>query len=442
MKKFLALFFLTGIISKPELELYWSTNEILSTPIFSKVMPRNRFEIIWSYFHVNDNEARPADDTDRLYKVRPVLDHLVTKFRELYNPGQNISIDEGMLLWRGRLTFRVYNPAKPVKYGIKSYILADSQSGYCWFLKPYCGVGATVGDTVVELLGRLVNQGYILYMDNYYNSVRLAHRLLDLDTHVCGTLRKFRGEPPEIRDLSNADLDVGGVVARHDGSVLCIGWRDKRIVKMVTTVHQDTMTEVHVRERGRADRVAKMKPTCITQYNASMNGVDRVDQNIQYYPFVRKSVKWTKKFVMYLFQIAIYNSFIIYKARNPQGKYKTLLDFTLDIIHSWITVHPDNDSSDNDSSDGGDDNDGGAQPVQHTPRAPARDPGTRLDKKAKKHVLSAIAGTIKKKYPSRRCRVCMRRGLRGETRYICQSCAVPLHKGECFATYHSTQKYY
>lgn len=55
-------------------------------------------------------------------------------------------------------------------------------------VRPYCGVGANVGDTVIELLDRLINQGYKLYMDNYYNSVALALCLLDVNTHVCVVL--------------------------------------------------------------------------------------------------------------------------------------------------------------------------------------------------------------------------------------------------------------
>lgn len=83
-------------------------------------------------------------------KVRSVLDYLVTKFQELYKPNTNICIDEGMLLWRGHLAFKVYNHQKPVKYGIKSYNLCDSETGYCFNLKPYCGESASLGDTVVS----------------------------------------------------------------------------------------------------------------------------------------------------------------------------------------------------------------------------------------------------------------------------------------------------
>ncbi|KAL7404530.1 hypothetical protein ABVT39_016045 [Epinephelus coioides] len=209
MKRFLGLFFLTGIIRKPELEMYWSTDEMLATPYFNKVMSRNRFQMILRFLHFTDNEARPANNTDNLYKVRPVLDYLVSKFREMYQPSENICFDEGMLLWRGHLVFRVYNPQKPIKYGIKSYILCDSKTGYCFNLKPYHGEASALGDMIISLLDRLAGHGYKLFMDNYYNSISLCERLLDLDTHVCGTLRKNRGEPPVIQNMTKADLPVG-----------------------------------------------------------------------------------------------------------------------------------------------------------------------------------------------------------------------------------------
>ncbi len=153
MKKFLGLMFLTGII-------HYSTDSMIETPIFGKVMARNRFEIILTYLHFNDNEKRAPTCDDRLYKVRPIIDHFVGKFREMYNPHENISIDEGMMSWRGRLGFRVYNPKKPVKYGVKSYILTDSVNSYCWNLKPYCGVGNTLKDTVLELFDNLIKQRF------------------------------------------------------------------------------------------------------------------------------------------------------------------------------------------------------------------------------------------------------------------------------------------
>ena len=278
LKKFFGLLFLTGIIRKPTLQSYWSTDELISTPMFAKVMSRNRFELILSYLHFNNNEQRESDLEDRLFKVRPVLAHFLQKFREMYIPNQNISIDEGMLSWRGRLGFRVYNPKKPVKYGIKSYVLTDSKNSYCWNLKPYCGVGATLEETILILLDNLVNQGYKLFMDNFYNSVGLSKKLLQLKTHTCGTLRKDRGEPAVINDACMGNMEIRNVESRNKDNIICLAWRDKRVVRMISTIGEDKMVEVRVKQRGHPDGVLKSKPHCIVLYNESMGGVDKMDQ--------------------------------------------------------------------------------------------------------------------------------------------------------------------
>jgi hypothetical protein len=52
-------------------------------------------------------------------------------------PHQNISLDEGMIPWRGNLSFRVYSPDKPVKYGIKACLLLCFFSGLYFPPKHY-----------------------------------------------------------------------------------------------------------------------------------------------------------------------------------------------------------------------------------------------------------------------------------------------------------------
>ena len=68
--------------------MYWSTDKLLATYIFNQTMSRNRFQVIYSNFHFNDSETDPR--TDRLYKIRLVLDYLLFKFRDLFEPDKTI----------------------------------------------------------------------------------------------------------------------------------------------------------------------------------------------------------------------------------------------------------------------------------------------------------------------------------------------------------------
>ncbi|KAK7499304.1 hypothetical protein BaRGS_00009564 [Batillaria attramentaria] len=80
MKVFLGLSLNMGLIWKPEIRQYWSTRPAVHTPFFSKCMTRDRFLAILGFFHLVDNEARPENDVDKLYKVRPLLQKLGDRF--------------------------------------------------------------------------------------------------------------------------------------------------------------------------------------------------------------------------------------------------------------------------------------------------------------------------------------------------------------------------
>ena len=69
------------------------------------------------------------------YKVRPIFDYILNKWKTNFKPTKNISVDEGMIAFRGRLSFRQYMPAKPTKYGIKVWMAADSSTPFAVHLE-------------------------------------------------------------------------------------------------------------------------------------------------------------------------------------------------------------------------------------------------------------------------------------------------------------------
>ena len=119
MKIFMSLYLTTGIVWKPALDQYWTTDSLTITPSFSAAMKRDRWMSILMFLHFADNEA--ADVNDKLRKVRPLLDLLLTRFQEVYTPSQTISIDEELIAWKGRLNFRQYIPSKRARFGIKIF---------------------------------------------------------------------------------------------------------------------------------------------------------------------------------------------------------------------------------------------------------------------------------------------------------------------------------
>ena len=117
MMAFVALLIAMGINKSSQYRMYWSTSEILHIPLYPSIMSRNRFSSILRFLHVSNNQMpRTASaKQDKLAKVRPLIAVLVPKFLNLYNPSQNLSPDESMLKFKGRLSFVEYMPRKPIE---------------------------------------------------------------------------------------------------------------------------------------------------------------------------------------------------------------------------------------------------------------------------------------------------------------------------------------
>lgn len=120
---------------------------------------------------------REGEKQDKLVKVSPLVQVLIKCFKKAYTPSQNLSLDESLLLFRGRLSFRQYIKTKAAKYGIKFYEITTSD-GYVLNRIIYQGKdtnakdkGGKTAKLVLELMEDYLNKGHHLFMENFYNSV-------------------------------------------------------------------------------------------------------------------------------------------------------------------------------------------------------------------------------------------------------------------------------
>jgi hypothetical protein len=63
---------------------------------------------------------------------------LNNKFYELYNLTEHLSVDEVIVLYKGRVVFRLYIPKIHKRFGIRIYKLCDSVS-YTYDMSVYSG---------------------------------------------------------------------------------------------------------------------------------------------------------------------------------------------------------------------------------------------------------------------------------------------------------------
>ena len=168
---------------------------------------RDRFREISRYIYFVDNDTlvpRGEDGHDRLGKVKPLIDHLSTKFAKAYEPQRDISVDEAMIKFQGRSSLKQYMPLKPTKRGIKVWVAADSTDGYFSRFEIYTGKRNNttehgLGARVVKTLSAdLKGKYHHVYFDDYFTSLKL---LEDLENNIygCGTARKDRkGFPTQL----------------------------------------------------------------------------------------------------------------------------------------------------------------------------------------------------------------------------------------------------
>ena len=249
MAHYLGLHIFFGMLPASDVRTYWRRNFFLATPNVPALMSRDAFLAIDRYFHAYNRRAIPRNNQDRLIFVRPVLEYIRDRCKSLYVPSKNLSLDEGMMPYKGRLSIKVYNPKKPKKYGVKFFFITESNTGYVIDFSVYSGVFSTLRDTVFGLVDRFRNQGYHLFMDNYYNSVSLAQELYDAGIHCSVTLRLVRGAPTVLKNLGQHphQLPRGEMAFRRKGDVFVICWKGVRLVLMIRS--HDAITEDHIEKR-------------------------------------------------------------------------------------------------------------------------------------------------------------------------------------------------
>lgn len=208
MEIFIGIQIWMGLVNMPRLADYW-TSKVLYKNQVSKVMSRNRFELLLANWHFSNNED--AETTDRLYKISPLTTLMVRDFKKYFTPKQDICIDETLVPFRGRLSFLQFIKNKRHKFGIKLFKLCVD-GGYTYDFRIYCGKEKSGTENVatsivLKLCNSLLDFGRTVYVDNYYTSVELSHKLLARKTHLVGTLRKKRKNNP--KDVISKKLKRG-----------------------------------------------------------------------------------------------------------------------------------------------------------------------------------------------------------------------------------------
>ncbi|XP_068250291.1 piggyBac transposable element-derived protein 4-like [Palaemon carinicauda] len=150
----------------------------------------------------------------RRSKDRQVIDYVMPRFLPYYLPGASLSADESTVPFKGRIGFKMYNPMKPTKWGLKVFDIACSITGYVLALIPYYGKATTdiLGNAnhkfntriILELVDMVIkstkSSGYHVFTDRLYTNLQLSKELLLRKIHLTKTIQTNRaGFPNNIK---------------------------------------------------------------------------------------------------------------------------------------------------------------------------------------------------------------------------------------------------
>lgn len=219
------------------IEEHWSTDMLLFSPIFSKLIPRNRFCTILSMLHF----SRLSEETNILSKIKTCIDDAREKYKKKFTPHKNLCIDESIVPFKGRLKIKQYLPKKRNRFGIKLFVLSDVETGIIIDFIVYCGAATEiidpcnlgVGGGVVSTLMRDYFGSYRhLYIDNWYTSPGLLKYLHENNIYACGTVKKNRIGMPRFETIK-----PGEVLAQYSPPMMALKWRDKKDILIYFVNH-------------------------------------------------------------------------------------------------------------------------------------------------------------------------------------------------------------
>ena len=333
MYKLFGMLIYFGLVNVSCTSKYWSTKSLYHGLWARSVMSRDRFKSLMAMLHVVDPATEEAGG--KLRKLKSFLDYFKGRCKSLYQPTQNVAVDERMVKSRHRSGIWQYIKDKPTKWGIKLWVVADSANGYTFDFDVYVGRDPNrelsehgLGyDVVMKLMQPLLEQGYHLYIDNFYTSVPLVTDLFRLGVGTTGTIsERRRGFPANMKNSKEwaKRKQRGSMRWERTPPCLAVQWKDNKVVSMLTTI-ENANDHFQVNRKQKTNNVWRQanipQPAVIKSYNSYMNAVDRSDQILGTHNVLRKCTRWYKVLIFHVIDIAATNGFILfrdYQAAHPE----------------------------------------------------------------------------------------------------------------------------
>jgi len=121
LKCFISILIISGYNSLPGKRYYWKDGKDMKNEMVSNAVRRDLFLQISRFLHCADNMN--INTTDKMYKLRPLIEKLKVNFLKSFQPYQYLSYDESMIKYYGRHGCKQFLRGKSISFGYKAWRL-------------------------------------------------------------------------------------------------------------------------------------------------------------------------------------------------------------------------------------------------------------------------------------------------------------------------------
>jgi hypothetical protein len=207
-----------------------------------------------------------------------------------------------LMLSKGWLGWKQFIRTKWARFGIKMFDLCQCGSRNVCSSTVYTGKGTDntentevglSGSIVMQLIEPKLDEGITVYLDNWYNSPRLYIQLQNMWTSARGRVRKNCTGLLQDRDkkaLKSREMEVWKL-----SSLTYVTWNYKSSVTVLSNCHGGH--DWH-RKTGSKHKPVEFQIVHYSQITSTLGSAEFVDQVMQSYPLMCKTIKLYKKLLL------------------------------------------------------------------------------------------------------------------------------------------------
>ena len=347
LKVFIGILILSGYNKYPSDYMYWDFCDHPGVKIVVETMARDRYMQIKRFLHFADNCN--ASGSDKMWKLRPLMNILQSQFSNHFQPEQNLCFNESTIV-HGCMQFvrRI-----PVEFGFKIWCI-NAKDGYlvnfdlhqgrneCAYVKYASKLNqfaAKLAVMIDQLPEDKKNYPYYFYFDDRVTSFKLLNHLRENGYRGAGIIqddcfegsctlsstKHFRSKPKGTMEHTRSVED----------DVILVRWLDKKVQTIASNSYGVNPT-INV---SRYSRITKNstnfpQPAVFSKHDEYIGGTTQMSKSIEKYRISIRYKKWWWPIFTWCIDSAVHNAWIL----NQKGKRPaTPLDFRRSIVKAILT---------------------------------------------------------------------------------------------------------